>query len=256
MGLFDFLKKKEETITVIQETKVTPEMEMTKKVSLEKREITVGKVILEKFPQETIKAKVICVMDVSGSMHGMFVSGVVQNTLERLFPIARKFDDDGELDMYLFSENAIVLPPMTMDNFQNYVNTEILIKNHKSLWNGTSYSPVMKKIMEDNCNYNLKSNAMTYVIFITDGDNDDKKESENIIREASEHAFFWQFVGIGNCSFTFLKTLDNLTNRKIDNANFFSINNITEISDESLYNKLLNEFPSWIKEAKNSNIIK
>ncbi len=38
--------------------------------------------------------------------------------------------------------------------------------------------------------------------------------------------------------------------RFIDNANFFHIEDIEKISDEELYNNLLNEFPSWLIEAQ------
>ena len=37
--------------------------------------------------------------------------------------------------------------------------------------------------------------------------------------------------------------------RVVDNANFFSLDDVDKISDEELYNKLLNEFPMWLKEA-------
>ncbi len=38
--------------------------------------------------------------------------------------------------------------------------------------------------------------------------------------------------------------------RYVDNANFFHTENIDKISDDQLYDKLLNEFPEWIKEAR------
>ena len=39
-------------------------------------------------------------------------------------------------------------------------------------------------------------------------------------------------------------------------ANFFSVNDIDKISDEELYDRLLNEFPSWIREARIKKIIR
>lgn len=35
--------------------------------------------------------------------------------------------------------------------------------------------------------------------------------------------------------------------RYIDNANFFSINDINTMSDDEIYAKLLEEFPTWLK---------
>ncbi|NYE06634.1 hypothetical protein F4694_003414 [Bacillus niacini] len=43
--------------------------------------------------------------------------------------------------------------------------------------------------------------------------------------------------------------------RFIDNANFFHIKDIEKVSDEELYNNLLNEFPAWLTEAKTKGIL-
>jgi hypothetical protein len=43
--------------------------------------------------------------------------------------------------------------------------------------------------------------------------------------------------------------------RFIDNANFFHIKDIEKISDEELYNNLLNEFPEWLAIAKTKGIL-
>ena len=63
-------------------------------------------------------------------------------------------------------------------------------------------------------------------------------------------------VGIGNEQFIFLKALDELPGRVVDNANFFEVKQINTISDEQLYNQLLQEFPSWISKAKNLGILR
>ena len=54
----------------------------------------------------------------------------------------------------------------------------------------------------------------------------------------------------------FRSQLDTLTGRVVDNANFFPIADITTITDEELYGKLLNEFPLWLKEAKAIGILR
>ncbi|MDA7026849.1 VWA domain-containing protein [Bacillus sp. CLL-7-23] len=45
----------------------------------------------------------------------------------------------------------------------------------------------------------------TLVFFITDGDNLDQGETRNIVYASSKLPIFWQFVGIGDQDFTFLK---------------------------------------------------
>ena len=43
--------------------------------------------------------------------------------------------------------------------------------------------------------------------------------------------------------------------RFIDNANFFALDDIDSISDEQLYERLMGEFPIWLKQAKQKNIL-
>jgi len=104
-----------------------------------------------------------------------------------------------------------------------------------------------------------KSAVPVYLIFINDGGV--KKGSRNqdnvpkVLIESSNQPLFWQFVGIGNGNFDVLKKLDDLEGRYIDNANFFQIVDIENENDDDLYNKLLNEFPMWLKEAKSKHVI-
>ena len=41
-----------------------------------------------------------------------------------------------------------------------------------------------------------------------------------------------------------------------NNANFFHVNDIASISDDELYNRLLDEFPSWLKEVRRNDILR
>ena len=67
---------------------------------------------------------------------------------------------------------------------------------------------------------------------------------------------FWQFVGIGGRNYGVLEKLDDMTGRIVDNCNFFALDRITSISDERLYELLLEEFPSWLNEAKVKGVIR
>lgn len=221
------------------------------KVNLLKEREQKVTVSLAKKTDMQVKARVAFAIDVSGSMRDMFESGLVQEIIERIYPIATKFDDDKELDVWVFSRKFQYLKPVRMSNFSNYVK-EIILKSANNLWEGTNYASTVKDILD---NYKT-SNLPGYVIFLTDGDNNDKKETELIIRESATYPLFYQFVGIGQEEFNFLEALDNLSGRIIDNTNFFKLNDIKKVSDEELYDRLLNEFPVWLKEAKSKGIIK
>lgn len=75
------------------------------------------------------------------------------------------------------------------------------------------------------------------------------------IVDAEKLPIFWQFVGIGGYDYGILRKLDDMTGRVIDNCNFFEMDNIYSLSEEQLYENMLHEFPSWLKEAKDIGLI-
>jgi hypothetical protein len=208
------------------------------------------------------KAQVILALDYSGSMTGLYKDGTVQDTLERILPLGLAFDDNGEVDFYIFENGCKKLPEnINLYNIGGYINNKILGKYNMG---GTNYAPIINQIVSDFGNpstgwFSSKSEPAslpTYVIFITDGENSDKNAATKAIQEASKHGIFFQFIGIGNESFNFLKQLDTMTDRFIDNANFFKIPNLRNTSDDELYKLLLAEFPSWLNIARSNALIK
>ncbi len=71
------------------------------------------------------RAEVVFALDFSGSMRYMFGSGIVQKVIERLFPVALAFDDDGKMPMYLFSNNSEKISDVTLNNYESYVQSVI-----------------------------------------------------------------------------------------------------------------------------------
>lgn len=242
MGIRDIFKKSKEAANVNEMAKTES------KINLRKEQI--NKICLEKKHLNNLVARVVLAVDYSGSMGCMYRSGKVQEVIEKIFPIALKFDDDGQMGVWKFSNDCDQLKDINIKNYLDYVNKEF-----KGNMGGTNYSPVI----EDICNKYVEREPLdipTYVIFITDGDCFDKAQSESLIKNISNKNIFWQFVGIGSSSFSFLEKLDDLSGRYLDNADFFAVDDINMISEDALYRKLLNEFPKWIDFAKNKNLIK
>ena len=46
-----------------------------------------------------------------------------------------------------------------------------------------------------------------------------------------------------------------MTGRVIDNCDFFELDDLDNISEEALYENMLEEFPSWLKEAREIGLI-
>ena len=74
--------------------------------------------------------------------------------------------------------------------------------------------------------------------------------------QAAQLPIFWQFVGLGGKNYGILENLDDMTGRVIDNCNFFALDDLHDISEEALYEKMLEEFPEWLKEARQLGLIK
>lgn len=231
------------------------------------------------------KARVVLALDISISMKELYARHVVQDVCNRLLALSLNFDDNGSADVFLFGVNAHEAGEMSQNNFYDFVEKEITSRHR--LEGGTNYAPVMKKIIQKFYPSSSQTTASVekkglfgklfgksevstsvpisgtaaqaeppvYVLYITDGNNGDTTETERVIREASNKGIFWQFVGVGRERFEFLQKLDDLTGRTIDNADFFAVNDLDAISDQELYDRVLNEFPDWIKEATKNRII-
>ncbi len=210
---------------------------------LKERKVNLEKVVSSKDLSKQL-SRVAVVMDYSGSMRKLYREGVVQEVLERLLPIAMKFDDNGEMEFWIFDDGFRRMPSISLDNYFGYVEREILSKGYHM--GATNYAPVMNDIMKKYLEED-PADLPDFILFITDGANADKAAAKKTLTEASKHPIFWQFIGIGKNEFPFLEKLDEMEGRYVDNANFFAIDNLVDISDDDLYNKLLDEFPGWLK---------
>ena len=199
------------------------------------------------------KARVAVVLDYSGSMRELCQNGIVQATLERLLPIALNFDDNDAMEVWIFENSYRRLPDVTLQNYYGYVDREILRKGFRM--GGTNYAPVMKDVVEKYIMEKPEPIA-DYVIFITDGDCSDRTEAKEELIRNSKTPIFWQFVGVGSARFDFLQRLDEMSGRYVDNANFFVLNDVLEVSDDEIYDRLLAEFPSWLKQPKVEEMIR
>lgn len=240
--------------TELQFTNQPLQLNLSKEQSLlqlDLRKETFSKICANLPDLQNMKAKVALVLDFSGSMNSMFTDGTVQALIERLMPIACQFDDNGELDLWIFENGFKRLAPVNMNNF--YGLAKHLKDNYRM--GGTCYAPVMRDIINK---YTVEepSDVPTYVIFVTDGDNSDKSTTTKLIVDSCTKPIFWQCVGIGNGSMNYLEKLDDLPNRQIDNVDFFKVTKPNNVTDESLYAKLFDEYPSWIRTVRSKRLIK
>lgn len=217
----------------------TPDAKLTEyKVSLNKTVVNLTKSTGVSF--DKLKSRVNLVLDYSSSMCGLYIDGTVQEVITKILPLALKFDDNGELDCYLFSNNFRKVRGCTELNYANYIKK--VIKPKCEEMGGTYYAPVLNKIHK-----NDSSKIPTFTIFLTDGDNSDPAMTDDIIRQSSTDNGFIMFVGIGNAEFRYLRRLDTLDGRPVDNTGFVRFDDISRVDETKLYEKLLSEYASWLK---------
>ena len=244
---------------VVSEPVQEPVVAEPVKVSLEKKMEKAPELVslvkplvfeLKKKNLETTVARVGLVLDISGSMVPRFKNGTVQSIVNKTLPLAVQFDDDGELDFWFYGTTA---KKMDSVNLKNY--TTAVPEDWKHLMldlGGRNNEPIVMRMVVDEYK---DTKIPAYVLFITDGGVNQKREIQNIITEASHLPIFWQFVGVGGKNYGILEKLDTMTGRYVDNAGFFALDDFKKVSNEELYARLLEEFPSWLEEIKKKGMI-
>lgn len=235
-------------------------------ISLKKSVINLNKSLIDLTKKSGVnldvhKARVAVVMDYSGSMRRLYTTGAVQKVLTRLMPLALRFDDNGELDIWLFNQSFKALPSMNLENFDNYV--EEVANRSGFRFGATSYAPVLEDVLNTYFGKAKKKPGLfsnifkkqeveenevpVFVIFITDGANNDKPATNQVIMKSANQKIFIQFVGIGEEKFEYLEKLDDLTGRPVDNTGFIKVKDFELLKDEEVYNMLLSQYPDWLK---------
>ncbi|QRY61088.1 VWA domain-containing protein [Gordonia sp. PDNC005] len=257
-------------VTVDEEPAPAPTIRMVKgeeTLSLEKRQTlnlrkeAVHKVLLTKGAAGAT-ARVIMVIDKTGSMSSLYRRGTVRRAVERMVPVATQLDSDGDLEAYLYAKSYVKLPNVTVATADLWIDTFVHLSgthgapittpiDYKRIGAVNEELPIMQGILDD-----LPDRQPVLVLFFTDGGFYSKIPLiRNLIGGAATRPVFWQFIGLGKNNFGVLTELDTLAGRVVDNAGFFQIDDLDRISDADLYDRLLGEFPDWLRAAGAAGII-
>ncbi|MGB7444421.1 MAG: VWA domain-containing protein [Coleofasciculaceae cyanobacterium] len=246
-----------------QNTKQQP-IDITKKadINLLKSKIDI---VLKKKEINNVVARVALVLDISGSMLNQYTSGAVQAFLERIVPVASRLDDNGTLDVWFFGSRFKRTKSVIEANVDGYIKQQcgesqrsFLISKApalmKELGFGNNEPDVIRDVIKK-YTQEKPSNLPTFVIFLSDGGVTNERGIKQAIFDAAKYPIFWQFVGLAGSNYGILERLDTVSGRIVDNADFFNIDDLSEITDDQLYERLLTEFPGWIKVARSKGIL-
>ncbi|WP_342571422.1 VWA domain-containing protein [Paenibacillus sp. FSL R5-0749] len=228
--------------------KKTKPLKLTK-IDLLERKVTLS---LEKKKVDPLQARVAVVFDASGSMFDLYRKGIVQEAFERILAVAAAFDDNGELDVWFFADDFMRAPSVTAKDYKDYIVRTYVLGRRGF---GNNEPKVMEDVIRKYTVEEPNAHIPTYIIFFSDGGVDKESKITQLITESSHKNLFWQFVGLGRSYYGVLEKLDDMPGHFIDNADFFALDDFSKISDEELYDRLLNEFPGWIKEARVKGIL-
>jgi len=235
-------------------------------INLEKRAEKVSIILAKRNVTKVPPIRVGLALDISGSTQDMYRQGIMQETVDRLLAVAMKFDDNGELDMWSFTEGFDRLETANAADYGGYVKRAILENRKIEKWGGTAYAPVMNDMMNHYFSpvvteskasglgglFGKKvtttaaaSTAPAMGIIITDGANNDRSAAARVMRDAQKQNIYWQMVGVGpEYYFSFIKEMAD----ELPNVGFINLNSL-QMTDEQLYEQVVGEeFCEWLKK--------
>ncbi|MGY1829782.1 VWA domain-containing protein [Geodermatophilus sp. SYSU D01180] len=210
-------------------------------------------------------ARVALVLDISGSMAELYRTGAVQRLAERVLALGLRFDDDGVVDVFLFGKDVHQPPGLRLEGHQQYIAD--LTRQYRLEYDtryGAAMAAVRKAYFGDSRDRVEPQPAQVpvYVMFLTDGAPSDKSVATKQLKAASFEPVFWQFMGIGpERQFSYLQRLDDLEGRYTDNADFFAVSEgdlmgRRPISDDALFDRLMTEYPDWLRRARAQGLLR
>jgi hypothetical protein len=234
---------------------------------------------LVRMGMEKHRARVALCIDISRPMERLYQTGKIQKLAERVLAMGCRLDSTGAIDVFLFGQQAHAAGSMTINNFQGFID-RVIAQYH------LEEKPFYGKVMQAVRMYYypeggggirlspLQGEYPVYVMFVSNGTTNDEDSTRNQLQASSYEPFFWQFMVIGKTKkdvrsrgmrgflertiasdFLFLEQLDSMHGRYIDNANFFSVEDLDQLTDEALYDLLLNEYPAWVFRAKSRGLL-
>ncbi|MFG3549198.1 VWA domain-containing protein [Streptomyces sp. NPDC047725] len=243
-------------------------VDMRKRLSLRKEQVAVS---LRKHGAAGVTARVVLVLDASGSMSFLYSKGVVTDVVERMAAVAAQLDDDGEMQAWTFASNPARLPDLRLGELPEWLRLHVRVGEVGLFRRGRKKGLQPEQVdMRDVGIQNEEQKVIaevrafvrdnpapvpTLVLFFSDGGVYRNNEIERELRAAVEEPVFWQFVGLGRSNYGVLERFDTLPGRRVDNVGFFSVDDIATVPDPELYDRLLSEFPSWITAAGRAGIL-
>lgn len=242
------------------------------KFDLTKNTEKVQFILTKKGIPTTQKMAVVLNLDVSGSARPFYNDGQIQQLFQGIVPLAISFDDNASLQVFTFAagEDYVteITPDATAQNYDGYINTNILYNGKVNKWGGTHYSEVIKANLENLGYYRSKKKGLfgfgssqaelrskndsgfpSLIVTFTDGSNQDQRAIKELLQECENkkvNAYFL-FIGV-HPNVKEFKNIDDLGER-FANVGFVGVTDIDKfLNSDDIYDQLLpQELVEWLK---------
>lgn len=234
--------------------------------------------VLDEYALSQHRAQVALCLDISATMHPLYASGKMQAFAEKILALGVFFDENDEIDVFLFGDVAHHVGEMNLKNFQDFIPKA---KQRYIVTGATRYATVFREVRKfyfgsggERSEPLTGNTEPVYVMFVSDGATTDEAETEAQLAWSSYEPIFWQFMALGKNKadagagvwgwinralakdFSFFQRLDDLKDgSQIDNADFFNVAELSKLDDKALYQMMMDEYPEWLSVATKAGIL-
>lgn len=255
MGLFNRKLKPQNTVTLVKDA--TGAAATDKAVVLTKGGVDLAKkfdkagISLSKRGLNGIRAEVLLILDHSGSMHGNYQNGTVQQLVERALGFALQIDADGTVPVVRFDSYLHPAIDVDLGNYADVARTQLL-----GQMGSTDLALALEYVMTEAG----KATKPLFVIVITDGVPDNTAKASALVAQLSQYPAFLKFLSLpdrgSHPGRRFLQGLDDMDGRLLDNADAKFIDDPAGMADLAFADAMTDEWDTWIAAATSAGLIR
>jgi hypothetical protein len=244
----------QKTVTLVKDASGAPAVDLSKvrdaNPDLAKSADKVGFALSAK-GLSGIRAKVVVLLDHSGSMFADFKSGAVDSLFRRVMGLGLQIDDDGEIPVIPF--DARVRPTFNLN--QTNLTTAV-----SSVWNpnemgSTNLTDALATVLA----MAKETDEPIFLTVLTDGNPDSKSSATAMVCELAGYPVFIKFMALREVDY--LSSLDDLdaSKRLLDNVDAKpergSGLDLLSCTDAEFAAALVDEWDTWIKAATEAGVL-
>ncbi len=246
-------------------------LRMTKKVDAAVKQMVTKKVN----PRQ--QWQVVLLADRSGSMGNEYRNGSVQDAVERALGFAVIVDDDGSVPT-IFFDHRLQQVDVSLDNYSDLIRreridaygstglTEALVRAAEITGNGDLFSGGGFFKRGASSPTKKKADIPVFLFVVTDGVPNDPQSAADAIRKLSYRGVFIKFLYVGNdrSGWQFLESLDDdipvgvpyeQGGRLVDNVDAKQMADLRSASDDTFYEAMLDEVPTYLTTARQNELL-